>query len=69
MEHVSESILAARVRFQHEQSGSDCDTSGGAASFGHGWHLRSVREGLLAAGQEEEIRDESAQENAESSFQ
>lgn len=69
MEYINESVLAARVRFQHEQSGSDCDTSRGAASFRHGWHFRSVREGLLVTGQEEEIRDESAQENAQSSFQ
>ena len=69
VEYIDESILAARVRFQHEQSGSDCDTSRGATSFRHGRHFRSVREGLPATRQEEEIRDESAQENAQSSFQ
>ena len=46
-----------------------CDPSGRPAGHGHVRNLGSLRQGLHHARQEEEIRDESASQDAESSFQ
>jgi len=60
-EHVTDGI-----RFPRQHSLRYCDPSGRSASPGHGRYFGPVREGLLIAGQKEEIRNKSAQKNAES---
>lgn len=57
--------FADGIRFPRQHSVRDRDPSGGLAGPGHGRYFGPVREGILVAGQEEEIRDQSAQENAE----
>jgi len=56
------------IRFPRQHSLRHCDSSGRPAGPGHGRYFGPVREGLLIAGQKEEIRNKSAQKNAESSL-
>lgn len=62
-------LLPDGVRFPRQHSFRNCDPSGRFASSGHGRHFGSIRQGLLIAGQKEEIRDESSSENAEPCIQ
>jgi len=54
------------IRFPRQHSLRDRDPSGRPAGPGHGRYFGPLRQGLLIAGQKEEIRNKSAQKNTES---
>ena len=62
-------FFSAGVRFQHSDTERDSHPVFRAASFGHGWNVWPLHQGLLNAWQEEKVWDQSTPKNTQSVFQ